>query len=74
LRKKLARTEHVLIVKDFRKKKNCERFHDTRARFLSKVTFESDFRKQTFYCVTTLRNKKESKSSQMQKDNKIRKM
>jgi len=48
-RKKLARTEHVLIVEVcFRTKKTCESFHDTRARFLSKVTFERDFRKKTF--------------------------
>jgi len=39
----------------FRKKKNCESFHDTRARFLSIVTFESDFRQETFWCVTTLK-------------------
>jgi len=32
----------------FPKKKNGESFHDTRARFLSKITFESDFRKKTF--------------------------
>jgi len=32
----------------FRKKKNCESFRDMRARFLSKVTFGSDFRKKTF--------------------------
>jgi len=32
----------------FRKKKNCERFHDTHARCLSKVTFDSYFRKKTF--------------------------
>ena len=30
----------------FRKKKNCESFHDTRAGFLSKVTFESDFERK----------------------------
>jgi len=45
--KKLARTEHVLIISLFRKKKNCESFHDTGAKFLSKVTFET-----TFWCVT----------------------
>jgi len=28
------------------KKKNCESFHDTRASFLSKVTFESDFERK----------------------------
>jgi len=49
LRKKLSRTEHVLIVKvSFDRRKKCESFHDTRASFLSKVTFESDFRKKTF--------------------------
>ena len=49
LRKKLARLEHVLIVKVyFERRKICESFHDTRARFLSKVTFESNFRKKTF--------------------------
>jgi len=39
LRKKLAKTEHVLIVKV-----SFERS----AGFLSKVTFESDFQKKTF--------------------------
>ena len=32
----------------FQKKKNCESFHDTRARFLSKVTFNNYFQKKTF--------------------------
>ena len=39
----------------FRKKKNCESFHDTHASFLSKITFESDFQKKTFWCVTIFR-------------------
>jgi len=49
LRKKLSRIEHVLIVKvSFERRKICESFHNTRAGFLSKITFESDFRKKTF--------------------------
>ena len=41
LRKKLARIGHVLIVKvSFERRKMAKvSFHDTRARFLSKVTF-----------------------------------
>jgi len=37
----------------FRNKRNCESFHDTRAKFLSKVAFSSYCQKQTFKCVIT---------------------
>jgi len=51
LQKKLSRIEHVLIVKvSFEKRKTAKVFmtHVTRASFLLKVTFESDFGKKTF--------------------------
>jgi len=48
LQKKLTTTEHVLIVKVYFERRKIAKIFMTRARFLLKVTFESDFRKKTF--------------------------